>query len=95
MAKSAVYSWRLTPDLKLSLEAEARQNDESMAELLERITREWLERTRGEDEEAEERRLRAAALPFIGAFDGGDPDRASEARQTLRRRLAERHGRRP
>ena len=90
MLKTAVYSWRLSADLKLALEEIARRNQESVAVLLDRIVREKLESLSSEDEEAEQRRLRAAVAKCIGTIDGGDPDRATKARETLRARLARR-----
>jgi predicted DNA-binding protein len=95
MAKSEVYSWRLSPQLKEELEQAARTGRKSMAELLTEIAETWLESSReptAADDERQ-RRLHAAALPFIGSFQGGDPDRAENARAEIRARLARRHGR--
>lgn len=93
MMKDTVYSWRLPAELKSELEQAARRQQESVAGLLERITRRWLKETEGAGGEEEQRRLHAAVLPYLGTFDGGDPDRSTLARQTLRTRLARRHGR--
>ena len=95
MAKTEVYSWRLSPDLKVELEAAARGARKSMAELLEQIAGEWLERSRdrGESEEERQHRLHAAAMKFVGSIEGGDPYRAENARAELRSRLARRHAR--
>lgn len=90
MPKTAVYSWRLSADLKLALEQAARRNQESVAVLLDRIVRERLASLTSGDEEAEQRRLRAAVASCIGTIDGGDPDRATRARETIRERLARR-----
>jgi hypothetical protein len=88
MAKDEVYSWRLTLDVKTALEEQARRRGVSVATLLEEITGEWLRSAaEGTDAEAEQRRLRAAAEPFVGAIRGRDPDRAAEARQRVRERL--------
>ncbi len=89
MAKSEVYSWRLEPDLKHSLEVEARANRESMAGLLERIVRDWL-RSKPLDDEAEQRRLRTAAARFVGAIEGDDPERSTRTREAVRSRLERR-----
>jgi hypothetical protein len=54
--KNEVYSWRLSRDLKCELEEAARRERVSVAQLLERIVREWL-KTRAaaaEDEAAQE-----------------------------------------
>lgn len=95
MSKTEVYSWRLTPGLKTALEEAAREKGKSVAKLLEEIARDWLSssRHRADDEEEVQRRLHAAARPFLGAFEGTDPDRATNARDLLRARLAREHAR--
>lgn len=93
MAKTAVYSWRLPAELKTDLEQAAREQQESVADLLEKIARQWLKETTAGGGEEEQRRLHAAALPYLGSFDGGDPERSTRARHTVRTRLARRHGR--
>jgi len=92
MSKSAVYSWRLSPELKEALEDAARRNEESVARLLEHIVREWLARSEP-DEEDLQRRLHASAAPFLGAIEGVDPNRAATVRRTVRERLTRRHRR--
>lgn len=87
MAKTAVYSWRLTPDLKERLEEEAHKQKTSVADLLEGISRDWLARNRGSEDEAEQKRLQVAALKFAGTIRGDDPDRAEKARDRVRQRL--------
>lgn len=95
MAKTEVYSWRLSPRLKIELEEAARNERKSLSELLQQIAEEWLARSRdlGEDEEERQRRLHAAADKLVGAFAGGDPHRAERSRDELRSRIARRHGR--
>lgn len=96
MNKTEVYSWRLSPELKTALEEAARDEDTSVAELLERAAREWLARTssgKRTAEEVEQRRLRAAAMQFVGTIAGGDPRRAGGARTRIRNRLRKRRGR--
>lgn len=88
MSKTAVYSWRLSPELKLALAEVARQNRESIAELLERIVEDWLESSRSPVEEEAQRRLHAEASKYVGSIDGGDPERATGVRQRVRARLA-------
>jgi hypothetical protein len=93
--KSEVYSWRLSPDLKADLEQVARRERVSVARLLERIAREWL-KTRAaaaEDDEAEQERLRAIAMQFVGTIRGGDPDRSAEVSKRVRELLARKYGR--
>jgi hypothetical protein len=90
--KSAVYSWRVSPEVKDALEDEAHRAGESLSQLLDRIAREWLEtrrrRTYGAD--AAQLRMRAAAAKAIGRIAGGDARRAERARATVRERLARR-----
>jgi hypothetical protein len=95
MQKTEVYSWRLSPRLKSDLEEAARAEQKSMAELLEEIAQEWLERFResnGDDDERQ-RILHEASMKFIGSIHGDDPHRAENARSEVRKRIAERHGR--
>jgi hypothetical protein len=93
--KTEVYSWRLPPRLKSDLEEAARARQESLAELLEQITRDWLQQGHGldGDEEGRQQRLREAAFQTIGTLDGGRADRAENARAEVRSRIARRHAR--
>lgn len=95
MAKTEVYSWRLSPRLKADLEEAARAEQKSLAELLDRIARDWLEglEVHGEDDDERQRRVRQAASRSVGAIEGGDPDRAAHASTEIRSRLARRHAR--
>lgn len=94
--KTEVYSWRITPRLKSDLESAARNEKLSVAQLLERITQEWLTRSPGQGTEAdEEQRIRAAVQPWIGSFASGETDRAANVRTLLRERLANKARRRP
>ncbi len=47
MKKSEVYSWRVGPDLKRALEDAARAERTSVAELLNRMAKAWLEKASG------------------------------------------------
>lgn len=90
--KSEVYSWRVSADLKLELEREARRRQRSLAAMLEMAAREWLERIRaGRRNDGEQIRLRSAASKCIGAIAGGDPERAESARRLVRKRLRRRN----
>jgi len=92
--KSEVYSWRLSPDLKADLEHVARQERVSVSRLLERIAREWLKaRPSADDDEAEQERIRASAMRFIGKLHSGDPDRSAMVSQRVRERLASKRAR--
>lgn len=95
MQKTEVYSWRLSRQLKVELEEAARSEHKSMAELLERIVREWLEQSRDRDEKEEERqrRLQEEAMRFVGILESGRPDRAERTRSEVKARIALRHGR--
>ena len=95
MAKTEVYSWRLSSGLKSDLEDAARSASKSLAELLEDIAKDWLTRSMGgmEDEEERQQHLRSSALRFVGAIKDSNPLRAEGARAELRARLARRHDR--
>jgi hypothetical protein len=92
MQKTEVYSWRLSPRLKYDLEQAARAEQKSMAELLEEIAQEWLERFRDSDSDDEERQrvLHEAGMKLIGSIHGDGPHRAENARSEVRKRIAER-----
>ena len=93
MGKSEVYSWRLSPGLKADLEEAARAERRSVADLLEQMARDWLQRWRDLDPGGNDRqrRLREAASKSIGAIQGGNPRRAEGARAEIRSRLARQH----
>jgi hypothetical protein len=93
--KTEVYSWRLSPRLKMELEEAARAESKSLAELLEQITQDWLAQAKGQSEEEDERqrRLHSSAMRFVGTIEGSDPHRAENARSEVRARIARRHGR--
>jgi hypothetical protein len=95
VAKSAVYSWRVSPDTKAALEDEARRMGESLSELLDRIAHEWLQsrRLRTPDSDDEQRRIRAMASKAIGRIAGRNPRRAERARATVRERLEQKRAR--
>jgi hypothetical protein len=89
-----VYSWRVSRDLKMALEAAALDEGISVARLLDRIAREWLDQraaARVEDEREQER-LRASAMRFVGILRSGDPDRSTMVRQRVRARLRKQRG---
>jgi hypothetical protein len=93
--KSEVYSWRLSPDLKSDLEEAARQERVSVAQLLERITRAWLKThaAAAEDDAAEQERLRAIAMQFVGTIRSGDPELSEKVSERMRERLLKAHAR--
>ena len=92
MAKTEVYSWRLSPDMKAALEEAAREEKENVSKLLERIVKKWLREPRsgGGDDGADQRRLHQAARCAIGQIRGGKPSRSENIRLDVRARLAKR-----
>jgi hypothetical protein len=88
MAKTDVYSWRISRARKAALEHVAREQRVSMADLLDRVTGEWIARSASAGgDAAEQTRLHAAAARYIGTINGGDPERSAEVRQRVRARL--------
>ena len=56
--KNEVYSWRVSSDLKIGLEREARRRKISLSAVLDLAARDWLSRSRAEMEsDAEQLRL--------------------------------------
>jgi hypothetical protein len=90
--KTEVYSWRVSPALKSSLEDAARNERRSVARLLDDIVAEHLRlgRTPGGSEALQQRRLHERAARFAGSIAGGQPGRAERARELVRRRLRRR-----
>lgn len=92
--RTEVYSWRVSADLKSSLEREARRRKISLSAALDLAAQEWLKtRQPGEDESERQRRLQEAATQCFGAFCGGSPRRAETAREAVRERLRRKHAR--
>jgi hypothetical protein len=92
--KTEVYSWRVSSDVKASLEQEARRRKISMSAALDAATREWLEKSAMETEgHDEQRRLQRAASTWLGRLSGGNAKRAETASQAVRDRLRRRYGR--
>jgi hypothetical protein len=92
--KTEVYSWRVSTDLKSGLEREARRRKTSISVVLDLAARDWLSRSgAGAGSEAEQLRLHKAAARCIGTIASGKPDRSQGAREAVRQRLRQRHGR--
>jgi hypothetical protein len=93
--KTEVYSWRVSTETKMGLEAEARKAGMSLSALLDRIAKEWLlsNKTSPGESREEQARLHAAALEFIGTISGGNSLRSENVRSEVRKRLLKRHGR--
>src|SRR6185436_5510352 len=73
--KTEVYSWRVTPAKKIALENRARREGSSLAQLLDRITQEWMEARNNEIDPVEQLRLHAAAQKTLGLISGKNPKR--------------------
>jgi hypothetical protein len=92
--KTEVYSWRVSTGLKTELEREARRRKVSLAAVLDLAAQEWLKKSSaGVDDDAEQQRLRQAALQCVGSIAGGNPSRAENARSLVQARLRQRYGR--
>lgn len=91
MSKTEVYSWRLSPATKRSLEDEARRRKLTLAQMLDQIAQDWLAEHAANDDDAE--RILAKARPFIGAISGGGARRSERVRDLVRKRLRDKHGR--
>lgn len=90
MAKTEVYSWRLSPDVKRSLEDEARRRSVTLAELLDQLAQEFLaRRTHTDDAQA---RIRTAARRWIGSISGGGAPRSKQGRELVRERSRAKRG---
>jgi len=92
--KTEVYTWRVSADLKTSLEREARNRKVPVSTILDLAAREWLKASTEEDDgEAEQQRLHRAASNCLGTIAGGDPGRSENVRRTVRSRLGQNRGR--
>jgi|GEM_PF-1036750 len=92
--KTAVYSWRVSPQKKSELEAASRREGTSMAQLLDDITTEWLTVRRngnGQDDEAEQAAIRKRVAAAIGSIRGGDPTRSAKASELVREVIYKKH----
>ena len=94
--KTEVYSWRVSPERKSALQAEAHRHGQSLADLLDRISDEWLgaQKSARADDESEQRRIHTAASAAIGSFASGDPHHSKSVRQLVRQRLIRRQNER-
>jgi hypothetical protein len=92
--KTEVYSWRVSSDIKTSLEREARRRKISMAAALDAAAREWLQKSgTTKDSDDEQRRLQRAASKWLGTLASGNGQRAETASRTVRDRLRRHYGR--
>ena len=93
--KTEVYTWRVSPTTKASLEEAARNTNRSVARLLDEIVAERLDATgrTGEADMDNQRRLHVRAARFAGRFSGTDPVRGETAKARVRARLTSRRAR--
>ena len=91
--KTEVYSWRVSAAKKADLESEARREGTSVADLLDRITADWLQerRTSRNGEEDEQAALRRRVMATVGTIHSGDPTLSTRAREVVRVRIARKH----
>lgn len=92
--KTEVYSWRVSSDIKTSLEREARRRRISMSAVLDLAAREWLQKSGMANEgDEEQRRLQKAASRWLGTLASGNAERSETASQAIRDRMRRRYGR--
>ena len=92
--KTEVYSWRVSSDVKTSLEREARRRKISMSAALDTAAREWLQKSAAANEgDGEQRCLQKAASKWLGALASGNAQRSETASQDVRDRLRRHYGR--
>jgi len=92
--KTEIYTWRLSADLKVSLEQEAQRLKTSVSAILDSAAQDWLAKTASAADNGElQRRLHRSASRFLGAFAGNDAHRAERAARSVRARLKHRHDR--
>ncbi len=91
--KTEVYSWRVSAARKTELESEARREQTSVAQLLEKITADWLQDRRHarSGDESEQAALRRRVMATVGTIRSGDPAVASRAREVIRERIVRKH----
>ena len=90
--KSEVYTWRVSPAMKASLEEAARSTNQSVAQLLEEIVGGHLNSgvRAGESDADQQRRLHAQAARFSGCMASGVARRSERTRELVRARLKRR-----
>ena len=93
--KSEVYSWRVSPEVKTSLEREALRRNISVSAALDEAAREWVQRssTANESDEEQQLRLHEAASKWLGKLSSGDSRRSETVSEQVRDRLRRRYGR--
>jgi hypothetical protein len=85
--KTEVYTWRLTPAMKASLEEAARREGCTISQLLGEMVTEKLWAAAEPEDADRQRELHERADAFAGRLAGRDPQRAARARELVRARL--------
>ena len=92
--KTEVYSWRVSTDLKMGLEHEARRRKISLSAVLDLAARELLRNSGANGEpDKEQERLQGAAAKCLGTIAGSNPRRAESVKGMVRTRLRGKHER--
>jgi hypothetical protein len=91
--KAEVYSWRVSSELKLELEREARLRKVSISTVLDAAVRNWLRNSADPADAAQQLRLHQAAASCFGVLAGHNPRRSETARESVRQRLTRRYAR--
>jgi hypothetical protein len=92
--KTEVYSWRVSTELKIGLEREARRRKMSLAAALDLAAQDWLKKNGADvDDEREQKRLHEAGSKCIGTITSDDLPQANNVREAVRERLRRRYGR--
>ena len=87
------YNWRVSTELKTSLQRAARSREMSLSSLLDTAAREWLiNNASGEGDEEKQRRLHRAASKSVGVLASGNTRGSETSREGVRSRLRQRHG---
>jgi hypothetical protein len=94
-AKTEIYTWRVSATLKSKLEDAAREQQRSVAQLLDEIVTERLQnadRKAYADDEAQ-RRLHDQVRPLLGSISGDGSRRSERVRELVREKLKGRRSR--
>ena len=92
--KTEVYSWRVTVELKMALQREARRRKISLATALDLAVQECLKKPGADkDDEREQKRIHEDASKSFGVINGSDPHRSENVRELVRERLRQLYGR--
>jgi len=92
MAKTEVYSWRINRQKKMTLESVARREGTILAEVLDRLTDDWLEAQSARNgDDAEQKRLHAVAAKYAGVFSGSDPFASEKVSEVVRKYITEKN----